>query len=60
MKNQMLNQAKKELRKVIKGNGCHSGVLKHYLAVNFPSLEKGILDDFIANLFTQYFKSFRI
>jgi hypothetical protein len=46
MKN-LSNQAKKELRKINKGTDAHSGVLRNYVKVNFPSLEEGILDSFI-------------
>lgn len=56
MKN-LINQAKKELRKINKGSGVHAGVLKNYVAVNFPSIEKGLLDNFIKTIVETKFKN---
>jgi len=56
MKN-LINQAKKELRKINKGNGSHEGVLKNYVAVNFPSIENGLLDSFIKTIIATKYKN---
>jgi hypothetical protein len=53
----LIKQAKKELRKVNKYQGSHSGVLKNYVKVNFPSLENGILDNFIEQIILSKFKN---
>jgi hypothetical protein len=56
MKN-LINQAKKELRKINKGVGVHEGVLKKYIQVNFPSIENGLLDNFIKKIILTKFKN---
>ena len=53
----LINQAKKELRKINKGVGVHEGVLKTYIEKNFPSIENGLLDSFIKKIILAKFKN---
>lgn len=53
----LINQAKKELRKQVKLSGAHTGYLRQYVKVNFPSIEEGFLNDFIDGLITKKFET---